>query len=77
MKHQLLDTVVLTRDLPQHGLCRGDLGAVVDVYAPDGVEVEFVRASGNTQAVVTLSEDDVRPVRDSDQIAVRSVEQAA
>lgn len=77
MKHHLLDTVVLDRDLPEHGLCRGDLGAVVEVYEPDGVEVEFVRASGNTQAVVTLSEDDVRPVRDSDQIAVRSVEQAA
>jgi hypothetical protein len=77
MKHHLLDTVVLDRDLPEHGLCRGDLGAVVEVYEPDGVEVEFVRASGNTQAVVTLSEDDVRPVRDSDQIAVRSVERAA
>jgi hypothetical protein len=77
MKHQLLDTVVLDRDLPEHGLCRGDLGAVVEVYEPDGVEVEFVRASGNTQAVVTLSENDVRAVRDSDQIAVRSVEQAA
>jgi len=77
MKHHLLDTVVLDRDLPEHGLCRGDLGAVVEVYEPDGVEVEFVRASGNTQALVTLSEDDVREVRDSDQIAVRSVEQAA
>ncbi|MBI4517883.1 MAG: DUF4926 domain-containing protein [Deltaproteobacteria bacterium] len=77
MKHRLLDTVVLDRDLPEHGLCRGDLGAVVEVYEPDGVEVEFVRASGNTQAVVTLSADDVRPVRDSDQIAVRCVEQAA
>jgi len=77
MKHCLLDTVVLGRDLPEHGLCRGDLGAVVEVYEPDGVEVEFVRASGSTQAVVTLSEDDVRPVRDSDQIAVRSVERAA
>ena len=32
MKHQLLDTVVLDRDLPEHGLCRGDLGAVVEVY---------------------------------------------
>jgi hypothetical protein len=66
MKHHLLDTVVLNRDLPEYGLCRGDLGAVVEVYEPDGVEVEFVRASGNTQAVVTLSEDDVRSVRDSD-----------
>jgi len=77
MKHRLLDTVVLTRDLPEHGLRTGDLGAVVEVYEPDGVEVEFVRASGHTQAVVTLSENEVRAVRDSDQIAVRSAEQAA
>ena len=55
MKHQLLDTVVLDRDLPEHGLCRGDLGAVVEVYEPDGVEVEFVRASGNTQAKPTIA----------------------
>jgi hypothetical protein len=27
----LLDTVVLDRDLPEHGLRRGDLGAVVDL----------------------------------------------
>ncbi len=26
-----LDTVVLTCDLPEHGLRRGDVGAVVDV----------------------------------------------
>lgn len=77
MKYQLLDTVVLNRDVPEHRLCRGDLGAVVEVYEPDGIGVEFVRVSGHTQAVVTLSTNDVRPVLDSDQIAVRSVEQAA
>ena len=77
MKHRLLDTVVLNRDLPEHGLCRGDLGTVIEVYEPDGIEVEFVRASGNTQAVVTLAANDARPVCDSDQIAVRSVEQTA
>ena len=42
----LLDTVVLDRDLPEHGLRRGDLDAVVDLHAPDGLEVEFVLASG-------------------------------
>ena len=56
----LLDTVVLDRDLPEHGLRRGDLGAVVDLHAPDGLEVEFVLASGKTQALVTLRFADVR-----------------
>ena len=73
MKYKLLDTVVLDRDLPQHGLRVGDLGAVVEVYEPDGLEVEFVTASGKTQALVTLNVNDVRPVQENDLVAVRSV----
>ncbi|MGH7795638.1 MAG: DUF4926 domain-containing protein [Candidatus Binatia bacterium] len=73
MKYKLLDTVVLNRDLPQHGLRAGDLGAVVEVYEPDGLEVEFVTASGKTQALVTLNVNDVRPVQENDLVAVRSV----
>ena len=60
MKYKLLDTVVLDRDLPEHSLRAGDLGAVVEVYEPDGLEVEFVTASGKTQALVTLNVKDVR-----------------
>ena len=41
MKIQVLDTVVLMKDIPSHGLRKGDLGAVVDTYEPDGIEVEF------------------------------------
>ena len=73
MKYKLLDTVVLARDLPQHGLRSGDLGAVVEVYEPDGLEVEFVTASGKTQALITLNVNDVRPVQENDLVAVRSV----
>lgn len=76
MKYQLLDTVVLNRDVAEHGLRRGDLGAVVEVYPPDGLEVEFVTGSGRTQAVLTLAVDDVRPVEDRDLIAVRSLDEA-
>lgn len=74
MSYKLLDTVVLDRDLPQHGLRKGDLGAVVEVYEDDGLEVEFVRASGKTQAVVTLSSQDVRTVLEDDLVAVRSLQ---
>jgi hypothetical protein len=77
MTYHLLDAVVLNRDLPQYGLRKGDLGAVVEVYDPEGIEVEFVRASGKTQAVITLGVDDVRPVLDNDLIAVRPVAQDA
>lgn len=74
---KLLDTVVLDRDLPEHGLRRGDLGAVVDVHAPDGLEVEFVLASGKTQALVSLHQVDVRAVADGDLIAVRDLKRTA
>ena len=50
MTPRLLDVVVLTRDLPDEGLRSGDLGAVVEVYGPDAIGVEFVAASGRTQA---------------------------
>ena len=69
--HQL-DTVVLTRDLPEAGLRSGDLGAIVLVYGDEAVEVEFVTASGRTQALLTLPVNDVRPVRDDDLLAVRT-----
>ncbi|MBK7581917.1 MAG: DUF4926 domain-containing protein [Myxococcales bacterium] len=76
MTFKLLDTVVLERDLPDAGLRRGDLGAVVEVYEPDGLEVEFVAASGRTQALVTLRESDLRHVDDRDLIAVRPLQRA-
>jgi hypothetical protein len=67
-----LDTVVLIRDLPDAGLRTGDLGAVVHVYGDEALEVEFVTASGRTQALLTLPTTDVRPVRDDDLLAVRT-----
>jgi hypothetical protein len=72
-----LDTVVLEKDLPEHRLVRGDLGAVVHVFEPDGLEVEFVSASGKTEALVTLSVRDVRQVKETDIIAVRDLRRSA
>lgn len=71
-----LDTVVLTRDVPEAGLRTGDLGAVVQVYGPDAFEVEFVTAAGRTQALHVLHRDDIRPVADDDLLAVRPTGQA-
>ena len=73
MKFKILDTVVLEKDLPAHGLRKDDLGAVVELYEPDGLEVEFVTASGKTEALATIHVDDVRSVGDTDLIAVRSL----
>lgn len=66
-----LDTVVLVRDVPEHGLLKGDIGAVVHTYSADVFDVEFVRASGTTQVMVQLHGCDVRPLADDDVLAVR------
>jgi len=68
-----LDTVVLSRDFAEHGLTRGDVGAVVHAY-PDGktYEVEFVTGEGKTIAVVTLSKVDIRPMRREEILHVRN-----
>ena len=58
-----LGTVALTVELPEYGLQKGDLGAVVLVH-PDqrGYEVEFVALDGETFAVITLTPEQIRPV---------------
>lgn len=77
MEYSSLDTVVLNRDLPEHGLKCGDLGAIVEIYEPDGLEVEFVMASGRTGALLTLSVGDVRHVADADLVTVRQFARSA
>jgi Domain of unknown function (DUF4926) len=58
-----LETVALTKDVPEYRLVTGDVGTVVHVYANgEAVEVEFVRADGVTVAVLTLRSAEVRPL---------------
>ncbi len=77
MKYKVLDTIVLMTELPEYKLRKGDLGAVVHVYEPDGLELEFMTASGRTEALVTLKIDNVRSVFDNDLVAVRSFNRSA
>jgi Domain of unknown function (DUF4926) len=49
--------VVLTADLPEHGLKAGDLGTVVLVHRHGVYEVEFMALDGETVAVVSLPPD--------------------
>lgn len=58
-----VETAVLTRDVPEHGLVKGDVGALVHRYADgEGFEVEFVTAEGRTVAVLTVTQLDIRPM---------------
>jgi hypothetical protein len=58
-----LDSVVLTIDLPEHRLKRGDLGTVVLVHQGDkGYGVEFVALDGESVVVVSLLASQVRSI---------------
>lgn len=73
-----LDLVVLTHDIAERGLQRGDVGTVVHRYA-DGqaFEVEFVTAEGATVAVLTLGPGDLRAVGGREILHMRDLVPAA
>lgn len=69
-----LDQVVLSRDLPEYGLCTGDIGTVVLVHrGGKGYEVEFIALDGETIAVTTLMANEIRPIGSKEMAHVRSM----
>ena len=72
MSFETFECVVLTHDVPEHGLRAGDLGAEVELWEPDAFEVEFVAGDGTTRALLTLHSGDVRKAGSDDILAVRA-----
>ncbi len=60
---KLLDVVALTDDLPENGLARGQVGTVVEVLAPDVVEVEFGDDQGRTYAELAVPREKLMVLR--------------
>lgn len=73
MRFKVLDTAVLNRPIPAHGLRRGDIGAVVEIHSQRALEVEIVLGSGETQALLTLRPRDLRPLRKDELLSARLV----
>lgn len=72
-----LDTVVVTRDIPERAIIAGDIGVVAHLYADDrSAEIEFVSGEGATIAVETLPLTDIRPVGAREILHARSLESA-
>ncbi len=71
MTYKILEYVVLVHDVVGYDLRAGDMGTVVEVYPKGGVEVEFVTGSGDTLALLTLDEKDVRRMDSRDVLAIR------
>ena len=66
MTYHELDTVVLTRDIPEHALRSGELGVIVHLHSETVVEVEFGTAAGRTLLVTALPIDAMRPAGERD-----------
>ncbi len=72
-----LESLVLTREIPESDLSEGDVGTVVHRYGSgEGYEVEFVTGEGRTVAVLTLTEADLRPLEDREILHVRKLASA-
>ena len=69
------ERVILTIDLPEHGLKAGDVGVVVHVYSTGrAYEVEFFTLDGNTLDVITVQAAQVRPVSSRDVLHARAMQ---
>jgi hypothetical protein len=56
---KLLDTVTLLHAMPEHGLYKGQVGAIVEIWADNEYEVEFADLQGRTIAQVSLTADEL------------------
>ena len=75
MNVDLYQDVILTVDLPEHGLRAGDVGVLVERHDVPGKEVgysvEFFDMTGRTVAVVTLPSSLFRAPTSSDRPSAR------
>jgi hypothetical protein len=56
---KLLDIVAVLSAPPDAKVEVGDVGTVVELLPPDGVEVEFLDRNGKTRCLATLTSADV------------------
>jgi hypothetical protein len=81
MTFALHQRVVLTQDLPEEGLRAGDVGVVVEHYpakgdAPEGYELEFFAAAGQTVAVVSVPASAIRQAGSDEVLSARVLARA-
>jgi len=77
MNAELYTDVVLTCDVPEQRLKRGDIVRLVERHvAPDGTEgysVEVFNALGHTIAVIAVSSAALEPLREDEVLCARTL----
>ena len=77
MNFEMYQDVILLVDLPERGLCAGDVGTVVERHNVSGKEVgysvEFFDMTGRTVAVVCLPGSQLRAPTAADRPTARTL----
>lgn len=77
MRFELYTDVVLTCDLPEHRLRRGDIVKLVDHHvAPDGTDgysIEVFNAVGDTIAVIAVPASALEALREDEILCTRTL----
>lgn len=81
MTFELYTDAALTRDVPAHGLCRGDVVKLIDHHpvsgGEDGYSIEVFNALGDTIAVTSVPESALGPLMANEVFTVRRRDPAA
>ena len=75
MKYALFTEMALSRDLPEHGLRRGDVVRIIDDYlcagGREGYSIEVCNAIGETVAVAAVDEAVLQPLESDEIFTIR------
>lgn len=77
MKYELFMEVVLTKDIPEKNLKKGDVATVVEYHpvsdGEDGYSLEVFNALGDTIAVITVAESAIELLTKNEVFSVREL----
>lgn len=77
MTFELYKDAVLTRDIPEDRLCRGDVVKVIDHHpvpgGEDGYSIEVFNAVGDTIAVTSVAQSALEPLMENEVFSVRKL----
>lgn len=80
MKYELFKELVLTKDIPEKRLKKGDVATVVEYHpvpdGEDGYSLEVFNVLGDTIDVITVPESAIELLTESEIFSVRSMEAA-
>lgn len=80
MTFKLYEEVVLTKDIPEKRLKKGDVATIVEHHpvsdGEDGYSLELFNALGDTIAVITVAESAIEPLTEDEIFSVRPFAEA-